>query len=109
MNFPSLPTVRIASDKTDLGYVVINEADFNPKQHELYQEPEAASDEPKAPPVLTDVRGISPARQEQLAAVGVTTLEELVAADPKVIVDAVTGVAEPSARKWQTAAAKLIA
>lgn len=41
----SCPTVRVASEAAPGGYVVINEADFDPEVHELYAgAPEGAAD-----------------------------------------------------------------
>lgn len=35
---PNPKTVRIESNDTEMGYVIINEASFDPKQHKLWSE-----------------------------------------------------------------------
>lgn len=46
------PTVRVASDN-EQGYVVMNESDFNPDVHTLFEEAPVAAPEPPVKPVVT--------------------------------------------------------
>lgn len=41
-------TIKIHSDETGLGYMIINEADFDPKVHKKYTEKKASA--PSDPP-----------------------------------------------------------
>ena len=38
------PTIRIASDETESGYIIIYEDQFDPAKHKLYQEPAPKSE-----------------------------------------------------------------
>lgn len=48
-----VPTVKVVSPNSPGGHVVINKADYNEKEHELYKEPKApaakASEEDEKP------------------------------------------------------------
>lgn len=45
-----IPTVKVKSDKGRMPYRIINESDFDPKRHELFEpKEEAPAKEPKAP------------------------------------------------------------
>ncbi len=43
-----LPTIKIKAENT-LGYVIINQSDFDPKLHDQYHEPESGRQEGMAP------------------------------------------------------------
>lgn len=36
---PALPTVKVVSDETEHGYIIINESDFDPAVHARYEAP----------------------------------------------------------------------
>jgi hypothetical protein len=58
---PSLPvpTVRVASDATALGYLTINASDFDPAVHEEYDPAEEHEGEPDLPDVGDDLAALS--------------------------------------------------
>ena len=63
-----LPTIKIKADSA-LGYVIINQSDFDPKHHEPYHEPELGPKEGTSP--LPELAKLS---NKDLAAWGRETL-----------------------------------
>lgn len=62
----AIPTVQVVSADTDLGYMIINEADFDPEVHDLYEPPSMPPEGDLDPPppagmeqTLTDLRAIA--------------------------------------------------
>lgn len=43
-------TIKVASDDTESGYIIINESDFDPKTMKKYREPKPEPKDPPAPP-----------------------------------------------------------
>lgn len=60
-----VPTVRVASDATPMGYVIIDRADFDPARHTEYaapaaspaESPSASPAEPMAEPMAVEAVG----------------------------------------------------
>lgn len=60
---------------------------------------------PPSPPTLTDVKGLGEKAAEQLAALGIETLEQFVETDPALLTDVATLA---KVKQWQAAAKKLL-
>lgn len=61
------------------------------------------------PAQLSDIKGISEARLETLVHHGVTTLQQLIDADPTELAPKISGVGEATFKQWQAAAEQLAA
>ena len=137
MKTPSLPTVRIADPDNDGDFLVINEADFDPEQHERFEEsasviaklmadpaetgadgpapeagaPSEAGDAPGPDPDdLTQVTGIGDGVAMKLAAAGIETFAALIEADPEAVAGLFqVGVSANVVKGWQSQATALAA
>ena len=96
----SIPLVKIASKKSDSGFLLINEPDFNPRIHTRY-------DEKAAEPSLTDLKGVAEATASKLAGAGAGDLARLIAADAAALAGR-AGLREAQIKDWQAQAADLL-
>lgn len=55
---PAIKTVRIRSEATESGYMIINEPDYDPKKHTLYETPPQPDIE--KPPLALEVSETQP-------------------------------------------------
>ena len=97
----SIPLVKIASDKSQSGFLWINEPDFDPAIHARYDEAAAKL------PSLTDVKGIAEKTAHTLAGAGVVDLQLLIAADAEKLAEG-TGLPAAKIKAWQASAADLL-
>jgi DNA repair protein RadA len=75
---------------------------------EVDRDEDGIGDEPLKSPVLTDIKGIGKGMGENLVNAGITTVEQLIVADPEDLSNRMSGASLKMVKEWQKSAKSLL-